>query len=459
MTLKTKVITTLVCALALLSQSALADGDKYFPAKSSGDFRFYLDTASFRSSLQNTYQEFYYQIPLGELDFVDRDSLLVDTLKISFALQDSNGARLFADTWRAPIIATPMQELKGRFIPSQFDLLLEPGNYQAIMDVEELTTGRTGTARLSFVANRFDDSTFALSSVQFASDAHRDTTASKFNKNGINILPNPSRTFGIALPMLVFYFEVYNLAADSTFEISYRLQDSHGQAIRSFPVKKKYKKGATSSAEIGAVSVAGLTDTLYTLIVSVTDNATGHTVQRQASFRNIPIDYKPTQESEVALFINNLSDEELKLHIRQAKYILTKEELDLLKTLDDRGKRKAMIEFWDRRDPDPKTAQNEFWRQYMNRVRLANQRYSRGFEPGWLSDRGRILIKYGIPSEIERHPMSIDSRPYEVWFYQQGRGYRFIFVDESGFNRYRLIYSNMEGEIGDPNWKQIIDYR
>jgi len=138
---------------------------------------------------------------------------------------------------------------------------------------------------------------------------------------------------------------------------------------------------------------------------------------------------------------------------------MTKEEQDILKNLDEDGKKKAMIEFWNRRDPDPNTPQNEFLHEYLNRIKIANQQYSKGFEPGWLSDRGRILIKYGVPSDIERHPMSVDSRPYEVWYYQRGRGYKFIFLDEEGFNRYRLIYSNMEGEIGDPNWRQLIQYR
>ena len=51
---------------------------------------------------------------------------------------------------------------------------------------------------------------------------------------------------------------------------------------------------------------------------------------------------------------------------------------------------------------------------------------------------GMVYIIFGEPSEIERHPLEMDTKPYEVWnYFELNR--EFIFVDYSGFGDYRLI--------------------
>jgi len=289
---------------ALLLATVLAAASLQ-PAKSEGDLVFYLDTASFRSSMQNTYQEFYYQLPLGELSFTKKGRLLVDTLDISFDLKDEQGKVVYAATWPAPVVADKKQKLQGRFIPSQFDLLLPAGAYTATMKITERSSNRSGLARLSFTSPSFDDSTLTISSIQFASDARKDTTNGKvkFAKNGLYILPNPARTYGIVLPMLVFYFEVYNLSApdstNQTFEIQYELQDSSGEIARTLPTKTRKKKG-TSSVEVGAISVAALSDTVYTLKLRVIDTATGQMAEQSARFRNLPVSYRHIRRLETS---------------------------------------------------------------------------------------------------------------------------------------------------------------
>ena len=49
-----------------------------------------------------------------------------------------------------------------------------------------------------------------------------------------------------------------------------------------------------------------------------------------------------------------------------------------------------------------------------------------------------VFILFGPPSDIERHPFDIHTKPYEVWYYYQINR-TFVFVDESGFGEYRLV--------------------
>jgi GWxTD domain-containing protein len=149
-----------------------------------------------------------------------------------------------------------------------------------------------------------------------------------------------------------------------------------------------------------------------------------------------------------------------------------------------------MEEFWRRRDPSPGTDENEARQTFMQRIVLANQRFGRaGMEPGMFSDMGRVFIRYGEPSEVQKQVMPAgdetlrqvveelsytedrdingvrpqglggDMRPYEVWTYEGNiptpldadpnvpRGTRhqkllFLFVDDHGLGDYRLRYSN-----------------
>lgn len=123
-----------------------------------------------------------------------------------------------------------------------------------------------------------------------------------------------------------------------------------------------------------------------------------------------------------------------------------------LKTNEEREK--FITHFWNLRDPDPDTEENEYRDQYYERIAYANEHYTSG-KPGWKSDRGRIYIKFGKPDEIESHPSggryqrmsyegggSISAYPFEKWFYRHlpgvGSGIEIEFVDPTGSGEYRI---------------------
>jgi GWxTD domain-containing protein len=447
-----------LCALLSLLPSLVFAANS-LPVKSTGDLPFYFDTASFQSSVGSTFQEFYYQMPLDQLSFVSIDSTLRDTLQVALSITEDS-QQVYSDSWLTPVQSDLKQELAGRFAPQQFELLLKPGKYKARLDIYEIGGKKNGAAELDFQALDFQAPQLTLSSIQCASEVRKDSTQSKFTKNGFFLLPNPSRIYGNALSMLIFYYEIYHLSSDAQnthFSIQYDICNAGGEIVRQFPVKKKQKHGSTS-ADLGALSVAALPDTLYTLQVTVTDSANGQIARTGCAFRNIPI-VRPASPAlgDVAVYLRSLSNEEVDLFIRQIRYIMTNEDLVVFKELDYAGKRLALEQFWQRRNPNPNSPENEYFKQYMTRLSIANTRFSKGYEPGWLTDRGRILMKYGPPDEVETHPLTVDTKPYEVWHYFAIEGgLEYIFLDEQGYNQYRLIYSNDRTEINDPGWEELI---
>ena len=83
------------------------------------------------------------------------------------------------------------------------------------------------------------------------------------------------------------------------------------------------------------------------------------------------------------------------------RWLLLPSEWRELKRIDSRAEAVNFIEsFWQLRDPDPTTADNEFRAQFSARVEAADQLYGEGATRGSLTPRGRALILLGPPPHL-----------------------------------------------------------
>lgn len=139
-------------------------------------------------------------------------------------------------------------------------------------------------------------------------------------------------------------------------------------------------------------------------------------------------------------------------------YIITDEEKAVFKNLKSDEERESFIEdFWLRRNPNPRSAENTFREEHYRRIIYANEHFTSGI-PGWKTDRGRIYITWGPPDNIDSHPMggtydrpfnegggSTTTFPFEKWWYRHidgiGDDIDIEFVDSSGTGEYRMAMS------------------
>jgi len=121
-------------------------------------------------------------------------------------------------------------------------------------------------------------------------------------------------------------------------------------------------------------------------------------------------------------------------------YIMPKERFIQIRSLTQEDQKKSLEEFWKQHDPDPKTARNELEEEFYRRVVHANQRYSLSSGlPGWKTDRGRIVILFGEPADVERREAALNRNTrYEIWSYPHIRR-SFVFEDRFGSGDFRLI--------------------
>jgi GWxTD domain-containing protein len=131
-------------------------------------------------------------------------------------------------------------------------------------------------------------------------------------------------------------------------------------------------------------------------------------------------------------------------------YIIADVERAAFESLTSDAEREKFIEqFWERRDPTPGSAANEFKQEHYRRIDFGNRRYQTAYgRPGWLTDRGRIYIVYGPPDEIESHPSGSPNRPYpfSIWAYRHveglGDNLTITFIDPTKTGDYRIAPGN-----------------
>ncbi len=94
--------------------------------------------------------------------------------------------------------------------------------------------------------------------------------------------------------------------------------------------------------------------------------------------------------------------------------------------------------FWEIRDPTPDTPANEYRDEVFARMESASQSFDEPLRrPGWTTDRGRILLRYGKPDSRIVREGDFNGAPAEIWEYFDPRR-TFVFIDERGIGDYVL---------------------
>jgi GWxTD domain-containing protein len=120
---------------------------------------------------------------------------------------------------------------------------------------------------------------------------------------------------------------------------------------------------------------------------------------------------------------------------QEVTYIISDDERKAFMSLSNDEERDAFIEaFWQRRNPNPDSPENEFREEHYRRIQYANDHFAAG-KPGWKTDRGHVYISFGKPDDIESHPSggtylrpqdegggTTSTFPFEIWHYRYIEG-------------------------------------
>lgn len=433
---------------------------------SANNFYFDADYSVFRSSPAKSIVEVYFSFTQNSLLHIKSGSDFVGIAHTQIIIKDQlTSNEVYNETFglQSVVKDTSKTKLVSRLIGQQ-NLTIPVGNYEiTFIGYDQNNQERKDTIKLALNLNPFEDSKTSLSSLQLSSMIDKSSDKSSiFYKSGLEVTPNPNLLFGSNLNRLFYYIEVYfpsvEFKSDSAFFVI-NISDLSGNVISE--KKKNVNLKSDIYAETGLFKIDSLATGSYILRASLTDNLSNKKITREKKFyvynsvkkENLSlIDDKDFLQSEFVIIKEEQVEDEFNklIYLRSAN---ENKEWDKLKTIDE--KRKFLFNFWKKRDSNPLTPRNETRDEYFKRIKEANKIYKQSFTDGWKSDRGRIFVLYGAPTDVEKHFMETDIRNYEIWTFDYVEGGTicvFAEISTSGEGSYFLVHSTMRNEFRDPNW-------
>jgi GWxTD domain-containing protein len=414
--------------------------------------------------------EFPFSLNRHEFDFYRKDSSHADLYAYVFVqvnLFDTAGLPVDSVSTYFSIQVDSREEaaLQGYRVFNRVVRLARPGRYSARLTVIDVASKRRGEFFLGdFVVDSIETDRIVIGGVSLAYSleyvGENDSGPnSRLIKSGYKVIPNPVSIFSREDDSVIYlYGEVYNLAysedTPSKCELSFSAWDETGKLFRHFDSETLEKPG--SSAVIAkSFEVTNWLPGRYHLQIVALDRTTG-----EVDTASVPLVILPPKEALLASLKPGGGDPHdtlsLDVKVNLVAYLLTPDQKAILASLTDAGKLNFLDQYWREHDEDPSTSIVENRLELIERYAYCNRFFSTdvGRTDGWATDRGRIYMTYGQWEEIDDRPAPLIGNAYQIWYYHSIKeGKVFVFDDRTGNNDYRLVHSNVDGEIYSKEWE------
>jgi len=426
------------------------------------------DYATFRYDATSKYIEVYYSILQSSMVPRKSDSIYTVEATMNLTIMDSaSGQVVQQKEWKVKNgVADSLELLKSINLIGVVGFSLPPSKYLLTISVSDVNTPDSKvTIKEKMHLLQVTTDKYSLSDIQIASRIIQDSEnkESLFYKNTMEVIPAPNLLFGESQPVVYYYTELYNLqTAQGNIDLHAFVYNASGKAV--FSKNKIFTNKTESRVEVNTINISKMPTGAYTLVLVATDSAASNKAFSSKKFfiynpAIVDSSFKQMGNSDfMASQFAILSIEECDHIFAQSKYLASRDQIKQFSKLSSvEGKREFLHRFWKGKDETPETPENETFMNYFSRVEKANEKYSAMKKDGWKTDRGRVYLLYGEPSEIERYPNQTDSKPYEIWVYHNLEGgVIFVFADLTGFSDYQLINSTMRGELRDDDWQRRV---
>ena len=485
-------LVAIAAVAAVLVVSGVA-GAEIFPVEGAGDIKFQVDCASFLGPTGEVELEFYVQVRSDQLNFLSKEGPGRAQVRLTVGLIDELGEEY--ETRTKDFTLERQDELSQAESPEGGDdahivmvrYPVNPRLKRARVILEDMRAKRPGILYL-FTKERKSGTavadvdlafplkgTLSLSDIQFAWAITPGGAAGSFPKSGLDVIPNPSRNYGLRRPSLAAYIEVYDQSEQAArtdralYEVVSTVFDVNREAVLSDT--QRIVSSTDEWVHTVAMDLSKLPGGGHWLRVEVANDKRNARGIREREFDLLWYDASWRK-----------SDQDL---MDEASLFLSAEQLADFRRMTPGERERFLQDFWAGLDPTPGTARNEVRDEFYRRVAYATKNFT-FFGKGMLSDRGRIYIEYGEPDLVERQVVPTsgdaadivvdqligrgnidprvqeklggrDKKSYEVWLYNmrgkplfedpgrimsQTLGMKFVFVDDIGVGNFILEYSS-----------------
>ncbi|MFL3050432.1 MAG: GWxTD domain-containing protein [Candidatus Neomarinimicrobiota bacterium] len=439
-------------------------------AQTKPNFIIGIGVSQYRDKVEQNYLELYYTYKQSVLTYKSKGDAFEGAIIMTITLSSNESdSVLLNKKFRIPgLVADTAITDQQRSLVGMLKMFVPNLNQNmSIQSVDENDESRTHTFTLELPSKSFFSDSVSISDIELASTIRKTQNGKKnlFTKGPYDVIPNPSGIYSSNLPVIYYYYEVYNLLqgiAGEKYRVNNTILDLNGLQVQSN--QKTKPRVNESSVEVGQINISSLQSGIYVLDAQIYDENGTPLSNSMKPFRYInlnPASATPVSDlSSSDLLSSQLygkTEDALNEEFASLLYISSRSEKRAYKkTKDLDSKVKFLTDFWEKRDSNPSTPQNEYRDQYLSRAEYSS-RFATGLKKGWQSDRGRITIKYGIPDEYDRQAAAMGEAPHEIWYYNniQG-GVLFVFAALGGGQEYRIIHSTHRSELQDYQWRETL---
>ncbi|MFT5860351.1 MAG: GWxTD domain-containing protein [Flavobacteriaceae bacterium] len=434
--------------------------------------RAYLDSKQFYAPGVGNYVEFQLQFVGYSLEYKGKDEGLYGELAIRMKLSQEDAVTkkdviVQEDAYR---LETPF--MKDSIIEDFYDLkrfVLAPGNYKFEIELYDLNSqAEPMKASQMVIVTELGDA-ISISDIEIAEIATPGDGTSPFYRSGYDIIPKLSTFYPAALSSIPVYFEIYNSEQldDSIFGVRQTIENTMTGAKMTKYTKTSKHHTSSVVPFLRQVAIDDLPTGKYMLNYTILTRSMNelstqtYEFERSNDVRNVEL------VSEIILdpkFQESITDDsigyflECLIPISQSNEI--KNIISISKTKSASNARRHIQMYWNVTSPDNPY---EAWMAYKAQVSLVNRSFSNNFQTGYETDRGRVYLQYGSPTNIIVKDNNMNEYPFEIWQYNKiGRmsNKRFIFYNPDLVNNaYRILHSDVVGELKNPGWQQELSKR
>jgi len=422
MTKVSLIILIIIILISPFSNQVLSD-DQPQRNKHAGVQEFKYDIYYFMSPTDKNLTRIYLHVGFCNdiLQFVKESNFRFHAkYEMLFTIFDKKGNQVSGKTITDDIFVSSFAETNNRKLTNRIDYSVDlvANEYKLIIELTDSDTKKSLLKEKEIRVKGFQQNKLSLSDIIFTDQTGEDSLTID------NIEPNIERNFNNPETDFWAVFYIYPMNLDDPMTLIYTTREA-----TSGDVVYTYKEEFTPSQWYSKKKI-NLRDHVkrvlkYSLVIDVKQK--GQKASAEGKF------FSSWNYFESA----DLSSEQTLLPLQN---VIKGKEWKWLEQASDSSKDVWFKNYWKQRDPTPETEKNELKDEFYSRVSHSNSHFSVYSieKEGWETDRGKIYIKYGAPSNIERRSNDPNIHPYEIWYYQ-GIERRFIFEDRSGFGDYILV--------------------
>lgn len=380
--------------------------------------KLFFDVINYKSeTTEKTLSRFFVEVPYQSLSFIKKGSIYESVYNVDVTILENETENVVAEKiWSKKIVVENYEITSStKAIDISFkDFELAPNEYKMKVMLEDTYS----LNRIQFSANltiREIKTEVAISDILLLNEIKKTADGKE------SLVPNIKNKIDSGIDSLLFYYEIYST---SQIDILVNYQIYGKTDDESFLLTDLISLKQGKNSIIKAFNNVDFMLGKYTLTIKIANETKTTLAEIKKEF-----------SSHLQYFPSSIVD--LNLSVEEMIYIAPQEIIDdIQKTKEFAKKLDKFKKFWESKDPTPGSLHNEVLIEYFRRVEYSNKNFKHYF-PGWKTDMGKVYISLGQPNQVDKHPLELNRKPYEVWNYY-AMNLQFVFIDETGFGDFRL---------------------